>query len=76
MLTNIILQQKPTEFRYDIVTIFNFSQLMLSYAVIEAFHEIPATIHNEIFVIHTTFYIILHFSLLSFSEHTFKQEIE
>ena len=47
---------------------------MLSYAVIEALHQIPATIHNEIFVIHTTFYIILHFSLLSFSEHPFKQE--
>ena len=62
MLTNIILQQKPTEFRYDIVTIFNFSQLMLSYAIIEALYQMPAAIHNEIFVIHTTFYIILHFS--------------
>ena len=47
---------------------------MFSYAVIEALHQILATIHNEIFVIHTTFYIILHFSLLSFSEHHFKQE--
>ena len=60
---------------------------MLSYAVIEALHQKPATIHNkifviyiaatvhnEIFVIHTTFYIILYFSLLSFSEHPFKQE--
>ena len=47
---------------------------MLSYAVIKALHHIPATIHNEIFVIHTTFYIILHISFLSFSEHPFKQE--
>ena len=47
---------------------------MFSCAVIKALHHIPATIHNEIFVIHTTFYIILHFSLLSFSEHPFEQE--
>ena len=47
---------------------------MLSYAVIEALRQIPVTIYNEIFVIHTIFFIILHFSLLSFSKHPFKQE--
>jgi len=56
---------------------------MLLYVAIGALHQIPATIHNEDFVIHIAFFflIILHFmclatmfSLLSFSEHPFKQE--
>ena len=50
---------------------------MLPYAAIETFHQIPATIHNEDFVIHIAFFIILHFTclatifcLLSFSDQT------
>ena len=39
---------------------------MLSYALIEALHQIPATIHNENFVIHTAFYIILNFMCLAY----------
>ena len=50
---------------------------MLSYVAIEAFHQIPATIHNKDFVIHIVFFIIIHFMclatmfcLLSFSDQT------
>jgi len=32
----------------------------MSYATIEALHEIPSTVHNENFVIHTFFFIILN----------------
>ena len=39
---------------------------MLSYALIEALHQIPATIRNENFVIHTAFYIILKFMCLTY----------
>ena len=61
---------------------------MLLYVAIGGLHQIPATIHNKDFVIHIAFLfffifliIILHFmclatmfSLLSFSDHPFKQE--
>ena len=33
---------------------------MISYVIIEILYQIPSTKHNENFVIHTFFYIILH----------------
>ena len=46
---------------------------MMSYSTIEGLHQILAIIHNKYFVIHTSFFTILHFmslamifSLLSF----------
>ena len=33
---------------------------MLLYATIEALHQIPSTIPNENFVVHTILFIVLH----------------
>ena len=52
----------------------------MSYTTIEGLHQILAIIHNKYFVIHTSFFIILHlmslvtiFNLV-FNEHYFKQK--
>ena len=52
----------------------------MSYTTIEGLHQILAIFHNKYFVIHTSFFIILHlmslvmiFNLV-FNEHYFKQE--
>ena len=52
----------------------------MSYTTIEGLHQILAIIHNKYFVIHTSFFIILHlmslvmiFNLV-FNEHYFNQK--
>ena len=52
---NFIFQQLVIEFCLDIVTIFEFSQWMIPYAI-EILHQILTTIHNEDIYLYSILY--------------------